>query len=148
MSRYDNTFRFEFFVGFLVVVLLVTIGVPGVLKFVGNIKLNGALDCASNYKESISKYYVSQLVLDSNFKLDGNYVISNGSLIDGDVNHEVLMGGNVPSWGYLSYENNVLKNGCVMVDGYSIFYVDGKVVYDDKNVCSIIEDSIDVAYGM
>ena len=148
MERFDsrgyNFFRLELFVGLLVVIILVTIITPSVFSFVGKMKLNSAIDSAYSYKDCVSKYYVSQLMFDTNFKLDGKYTISDGALVDDNNIYDILFTGNVPSDGYLNYENNELKYGCIVVNGYSIVIEDGNMIATNNNGC-LVENDVNLA---
>lgn len=149
MERFDsrgcNFFKLELFVGLLVVIALVTLLTPSVLNFVGKMKLNSAIDSAYSYKDSVSKYYVSQLMLDTNFKLNGKYTVSDGTLVDDNNTYDILFTGNVPSEGYLNYENNELKDGCIVVNGYSIVIEDGNMMSTSDSDCSIVENDVNIA---
>lgn len=127
----------------LAIVLIVFFVFPRAKGVFGKVKLNSIVDSAYSYKESVNNYYVSQLLFDNSFKLDGIYTISDGKLVLGESTYNILMGGNVPNSGYLNYENNVLKDGCINISGYSVSVSDGDVVSVTKGVCS----QSDVAFG-
>lgn len=132
----------ELFVTLLAVLLVVLIAFPKARGMIGKIELENAIDSAYSYKDSVSKFYVSQLIFDSDFKFDGVYTISDGKLIMGDTVYNIMKGANVPTSGYLDYQNNMLMNGCIDVNGYSIVVQDGEFVSTTKGMCS------DVALGM
>lgn len=143
--------KIELFVIVLAIVLVVFVAVPKVKSMLLNIKLNSAIDSVYSYKESVNNYYVSQLLVDSDFKLDGIYTISNGKLITDDDIYNILMAGNVPSEGYLAYDDNYLKNGCVVIGEYAFTVSDGDVVSAMKGNCNSSYASVsdvDVAFGM
>lgn len=140
--------KIELLVILLVIVLVVFVLVPSVRKMFGNIKLNSAIDSVYSYKESVNNYYVSQLLVDSSFKLDGVYTISDGKLVTDSSTYNILMFGNVPSEGYLDYENNNLINGCVVIGEYAVTVVDGDVASAVKGTCDLYEEATDVALGM
>lgn len=140
MARYGYSthghFRAELFVISFALFLISFIAFPKVRGAYIKIKMNSAVDSVYSYKESIDTYYISQLLLDNNFRLDGTYTISNGSLIMDDQVYNIKMIGNVPTNGYLNYENNNLKDGCVVVLGYEVVINDGEVVSTSKGECS------------
>jgi hypothetical protein len=109
-----------------------------------DIRRNSAIDGASSYKESVDNFFISNLLLDSGFKLDGTYVISSGNLIYDDAVYNIPIGGNVPDSGYLSYSNNNLVGGCIDIDDYSVFIENGKFTALKGNC----DRSLDVALGM
>lgn len=151
MERFDNSgygfFRIELFVGVFVFIILAVIVTPGVSKFVGKLKLNSALDSAYSYKDSVSKYYVSQLMLDTSFKLDGKYIVSDGTLVDDNNTYDILFTGNGPSGGYMNYEDNELIDGCIVVNGYSIVIENGNMM-SSNNGCGVIADDVNIALDM
>lgn len=126
-SYSHGNFRVELFVILLAVVLIVLFAFPKAKSALLNVKLNGAIESANSYKESVNNYYVSQLLFDNNFKLDGFYSVVDGNLVSDSDIYNIMIGGNTPYSGYLDYENNVLKNGCISVGSYSVNIVDGNV---------------------
>lgn len=145
--------KIELFVILLAIVFVVMIAYPKVLKVFSKIKVNSAIDSVYSYKDSVYNYYVSQLIVNSDFKLDGYYTISDGKLVDENAMHNILMSGNVPSTGYLDYENNVLIDGCIVVDGYAVTVENGDVVSAVKGTCDFdLEDNfiqeVDMVLGM
>ncbi len=149
-STYSSQFfsKIELLVIILAVVLVAFIAFPKVTSILYNIKLNSAIDSANSYKESVNNYYVSQLLLDNDFKLDGFYTISDGKLVDENDIYNILMTGNVPSTGYLDYENNVLKDGCIVIGEYSVIVENGNVVSASKGNCELNTEDIDIALSM
>ena len=139
-------FRAELFVISFVLFLVAFIVFPKARGVYAKIELNSAIDSVYSYKESVNNYYVSQLLYDSSFKLDGSYIITDGNLVSGDNTYNILMVGNVPNGGYLDYENNILKNGCIDVNGYSVIVQDNEVISASKGSCEI--DNVDVALNM
>lgn len=138
-------FRAELFVISFVMFLVAFIVFPKARGAYVNIKLNSAIDSAYSYKESIDNYYVSQLLHDSSFKLNGSYTIADGNLVSGDNIYNILMSGNVPNGGYLNYVDNSLKSGCINIKGYSVLIEDGDIVDTKKGSCDVASE---VALGM
>ena len=137
-------FRAELFIIPLVLLLVCCIVFPNVKSAYSKVKINSAIDGASSYKESVDNYFISQMLFNNGFKLDGDYFISSGNLVSGDVIYSIPMGGNVPDSGYLSYSNNILVKGCIGIDGYSVMIEDGNISALKGN-CDI---SSEVALGM
>ena len=138
-------FRAELFVISFVMFLVAFIVFPKARGAYVKIKLNSAIDGAYSYKESIDNYYVSQLLYDSSFKLNGSYTIADGNLVSGDSTYNILMGGNVPDGGYLNYVDNSLKSGCINIKGYSVLIEDGDIIDTKKGSCDVVSE---VALGM
>ena len=138
-------FRAELFVISFVLFLVAFVVFPKAHGAYVNIKLNSAIDSAYSYKESIDNYYVSQLLYDSSFKLNGSYIIADGNLVSGEDTYNILMGGNVPDGGYLNYTDNKLNNGCIGIKGYSVLIEDGQISFAKKGNCDVVSE---VALGM
>ena len=146
--RENGFFRVELLVVMFAVVLVMLFAVPKVKNIVLNIKRNSAVDSVISYKENISNFYMSKLFIDENFKLDGTYRISDGNLITETDSYIINVYGNIPTEGYLIYQDNVLKDGCVVVDNFSVSIIDGEVVSATKESCSSYASLGDVAFGM
>lgn len=149
--RENGFFRVELIVGMFAALLVMLFAVPRARNMVSNIKIKGAIDSVISYKESVNNFYVSKLFLNNDFKLDGVYSISNGNLISNNDEYEINVYGNVPSSGYLLYQDNILKDGCVVVDNFSVNIVDGNVLSATKGNCNsdyASNDDVDVAFGM
>ena len=138
-------FRMEILVVTFVLFLSALFVFPNAKNAYSKIKLNSAIDSATSYKQSVDNYFVSQLLFDSSFKLNGSYVIADGNLISGDNTYNILMSGNVPDGGYLNYVDNSLKSGCINIKGYSVFIEDGDIIYTKKGSCDGVSE---VALGM
>lgn len=141
-----NFIKIELIVVLLALAVIVLFAYPKARGFVGKIKLDNAIDSVYSYKESISNFYVSQLLVDSNFKFDGVYTISDGNLVVGDYVYNIISGANAPQGGYLDYQNNVLKNGCIDINGFTIVVENGDIVSASVGSCPI--NDVEVAYQM
>ena len=131
---------------FVMVILLVLFFLfPKARGAFSKIKLNSIIDSVYSYKESVNNYYVSQLLYDNSFKLNGVYTISEGNLVYGESTYNILMGGNVPNGGYLNYVDNSLKSGCINIKGYSVLIEDGDIIDTKKGSCDVASE---VALGM
>lgn len=139
--------KIELFVILLAIGLVVFIAIPKIKGVFLKIKLNSAINSAYSYKESVSNYYVSQVLVDSQFKLDGYYIISDGNLITDTDTYNILMSGNIPTEGYLDYDNNILRDGCIVVEEYAVIVSNGDVISATKGTCGVstLDTEIDVA---
>lgn len=144
-NSYSHGFyKIELIVIISVLLLVLYVVFPKAKSALFKIKLNSAIDSATSYKESVNNYYVSQLLFDESFKLDGVYNIVDGDLVNNESRYNVLMSGNVPSSGYLDYDNNNLVNGCIVVDGYSLIVSNGEFVSASYGEC---DNASDVAFN-
>ena len=130
--------RGELFIIMFAVLFIIMFAFPKARGVIGKIRMENAIDSAYTYKDSISKFYVSQLIADSDFKFDGVYTISDGKLVMGDTVYSIMKGANVPTSGYLDYHDNVITDGCFDINGYSIVVRDGEFVSTTKGMCSDI----------
>ena len=146
--RENGFFRLELLVVMFAALLVMLFAVPKVKNIVLNIKKNSAVDSVISYKENISNFYMNKLFIDDNFKLDGTYRVSDGNLVTETDLYNISVYGNVPTDGYLIYQDNVLKDGCVTVDIFSVNIIDGEVVSATRGSCSSYASLGDVAFGM
>ena len=146
--RENGFFRVELLVVMFAALLVMLFAIPRARNMYLNIKKNSAVDSVISYKENISTYYMSRLFIDENFKLDGTYRVSDGNLINDSDSYIINVYGNVPTDGYLIYQDNVLKDGCVVFDSFYVSIIDGEVVSATKGSCSSYASLGDVAFGM
>ncbi|MBP3920642.1 MAG: prepilin-type N-terminal cleavage/methylation domain-containing protein, partial [Bacilli bacterium] len=100
----------------VILAIIAVITIPIILNVVDNSSKGAAIDSAYGYKNAVNDFYVQELYEDPNFKLDGGYNVKDGRLNGLDI----LVSGTKPTNGTLIYENNVLKDGCLAIDGYKI----------------------------
>ena len=125
---------------FIIVFAVLVIGffvVPRGLSLIGDIKLENAIDSAASYKDSVNKFFVSQLIVNNDFNYDGVYTINDGKLVLGDTVYSIMKGANVPNSGYLDYQNNVLVDGCIDVNGVAVIVSNGEVISAERGECGI-----------
>ncbi|MBP3921024.1 MAG: leucine-rich repeat domain-containing protein [Bacilli bacterium] len=115
----------------VILAIIAVITIPIILNIVDNSSKGAAVDSAYGYKNAVNDFYVQELYEDPNFKLDGGYNVKDGRLNGLDI----LFSGTKPTNGTLIYENNVLKDGCLAIDGYKITIEDGEVTDTTKGTC-------------
>ena len=119
----------------VILAIIAVITVPIILNIIDNSSKGAAKDSAYGFKDSVNKWYVSKLQEDSNYKLNGNYTISNGKLN----NIEIPLSGTKPSSGSLHYTNNILDGGCLTIGEYKVtFDTNGNPSSTEKGVCSTV----------
>ena len=137
----------------VILAIIAVITVPIILNIIENSRKGAATDSAYGYKDSVNKYYISELQNHNKLKLDGKYTVnSNGSLTPAEDNTfgfgdseygeslDVAVSGTIPFSGKLRYSNNVLNAGCVVIGDYKVtFGTDGKVDGTVKGDCSTYE---------
>lgn len=125
--------KIELFVIVFAILLVVFVVVPKCKLLFRDIRINNAIDMAYSYKESVNNFYMSQLLVDNSFKLNGTYMVSDGNLVDEfGYTYNVMISGNRPTSGILTYDNNQLKDGCIIIDGYAVSINDGTMIKVDS----------------
>ena len=129
----------------VILAIIAVITVPIILNIIENSRKGAATDSAYGYKDSVNKYYISELQNHNKLKLDGKYTVnSNGSLTPaedntfgfGDENVTsflVQVSGTIPSSGELTYDNNVLTEGWLVIGDYRVTFNQGGTVTTTKN---------------
>lgn len=140
--RESGFFKVEMLVIVLVFALVVLIAIPKARSVILNIKLNSAVDSVISYRDNVNNFYMSKLFNDDSFKLNGAYEISNGNLVLDSISYDISVYGNIPDGGYLIYQDNILKNGCVTVGDFYVNIENGEVVSADKGSCIDIADVV------
>jgi type IV pilus assembly protein PilA len=127
----------------VILAIIAVITVPIILNIIENSKKGAATDSAYGYKDAVNKWYVSKLSEDHDFKISGEYTVTNGVLNGLGVNNvEIPVSGNKPTSGKLHYTNNVLDDGCLVIGDYKItFKSDGSINETVKGDCSDYEFS-------
>ena len=124
----------------VILVIIAVITVPIILNVIDNSRVGTIKDSIYGYKDAINKFYMLELYKNGNFKLNGTYRLTNkGELIDSENTYVVPFSGNIPSGGNLTYENNILKNGCITMDEYKVIIEDGEVKTLEKGNCSLLK---------
>ena len=120
----------------VILAIIAVITVPIILNVIDNAKKGSIKDSAYGFKDAVNKYYVSELYDNQNLKLNGDYTITDkGELSDGTNTYPIQVSGTIPSGGILTYENNVLKNGCITIDEYKATIENGEVTTVEKGSC-------------
>ena len=125
----------------VILAIIAVITVPIILGIIEDASENAAKDSAYGYKDAIDKYYMTANLSNSEIKMNGTYSINNG-IVNGaymdDV--EIPVSGKVPTSGYLTYNNNILESGCLVVDEYQLIYNNGRFLAMGKGNCLVDAD--------
>ena len=133
----------------VILAIIAVITVPIILNIIENSRKGAATDSAYGYKDSVNKFYIAELQNHNKLKLDGTYTVkSDGSLEPtedntfgfGDSEYgnslEVQVSGTIPSSGTLTYENNALKSGYLVIGNYRVTFNQDGTVTTEKNTSS------------
>ena len=130
----------------VILAIIAVITVPIILNIIENSRLGAVKDSAYGYKDAINKYYVTDLSEnpESNLKLSGTYIVQEDGTLKGmnveektyTDNLEIPLSGTTPTGGYLNYENNTLKDGCLTIDEYKLTIENGEVKNTEKGKCN------------
>ena len=127
----------------VILAIIAVITVPIILNIIEESKKGAAKDSAYGYKDSVNKYYTQQLLNNKNLKLNDTYTVTNGTLSGGDFGDSnvtslpIQVSGIVPTSGSLTYSNNNLTEGCLVVGEYAVTFSDEKISNITKGECAI-----------
>ena len=144
MKKKKNAFTLiELLAIIVILAIIAVITVPIILNIIENSKKGAATDSAYGYKDSINKYYVSELSNNKKLKLNGTYEVKANGVLNGNFgvteNTEdriIPIDGEKPSSGKLHYTNTILDGGCLVIGDYKIiFKSNGSVDGTEKGNC-------------
>jgi len=123
----------------VILAIIAVITVPIILNIIENSRLGAVKDSAYGYKDAINKYYVTELANNRQLQLDGEYTIENGVLKGDDIEDtNIPVSGTIPSSGTLTYSNNTLTEGCLVIGEYAVTFDGGTVSKTQKGECKKI----------
>ncbi|MGM9850506.1 MAG: prepilin-type N-terminal cleavage/methylation domain-containing protein [Bacilli bacterium] len=135
----------------VILAIIAVITVPIILNIIENSKKGAATDSALGFKDAVNKAYIQELVKpdNGNLKLNGNYTVQSNALVPstdntfgfGVTNYNSLpvdVSGDKPSSGTLTYSNNVLTSGCLVIGDYAVTF-NGNETSTVKGTCSSSE---------
>ena len=119
----------------VILAIIAVITVPIILNIIENSRKGAAQDSAYGYKDSVDKWYVSELSKpnNGNFNLASSYTVTDGKL-NGSI--EIPVSGEKPSSGYLNYSNNILTSGCLVFGDYAVTF-NGNETSTAKGECTV-----------
>jgi type II secretory pathway pseudopilin PulG len=124
----------------VILAIIAVITVPIILNIIENSKMGAAIDSAYGFKDSVNKYYMTELSKNHSLELNGKYTVLNGVLNGPLINNkEIPISGNKPSNGYLNYSNNFLTTGCLTIGDYRVIFENGDVKTTEKGICNLDE---------
>ena len=121
----------------VILAIIAVITVPIILNIIDNSRKGAAIDSAYGYKDAVDKAYVQELAKPNqgSLKLNGTYEVqSDGTLQPatgstfGVTNYNTLpvsVSGDKPTSGTLTYSNNVLTSGTLVIGDYTATYSNG-----------------------
>ena len=144
MKKKKNAFTLiELLAIIVILAIIAVITGPIILNIIENSRKGAATDCAYGYKDAINKYYVQELSDNNQLKLNGTYTVTNGTLTPSDENTTfgdenvtslpIQVSGTVPSSGSLTYSNNVLTKGWLVIGDYRVTFNENGTVTTIKN---------------
>ena len=132
----------------VILAIIAVITVPIILNIIENSRMGAATDSAYGYKDSVNKTYITELSKPNQegLKLNGTYEVqADGTLeaadtydfgVSGYDSLPVAVSGDKPSSGSLTYENNVLKSGWLVIGDYKVTFNQDGTVTTVKNASS------------
>jgi uncharacterized repeat protein (TIGR02543 family)/prepilin-type N-terminal cleavage/methylation domain-containing protein len=127
----------------VILAIIAVITVPIILNIVENSKRGAAINSAYGFKDAINKKYVSSMMWGNGESINGTYSIQDGKIMGGPFsNEEIDVSGLKPTIGSLTFEDNKLKSGCLVIDGYEVRYINESFTSTGKGNCSdLVEDT-------
>ena len=120
----------------VILAIIAVITVPIILGIIDDAKKGTVEDSAYGYKDAVNKWYIQKLLDNEDLKLNGVYTVTDGALDGENVdNDEIPISGSIPKSGYLTYENNILTEGCLTIDEYAITFENEKISSTEKGEC-------------
>ncbi len=123
----------------VILAIIAVITVPIILNIIENSKRGAVIDSAYGYKDSINKYYVTELAKNSNFSLDGEYNVGeDGSITsteDETKKFLISFSGTKPSGGNVTIDDSVVTSACLVIDEYEVKYENNKFTTNGKGNC-------------
>lgn len=120
----------------VILAIIAVVTVPIILEIIDDAKKGTIQDSAYGYKDAVNKWYAQELLKNKDLKLNGVYTVTDGALDGENVdNDEIPISGSIPKSGYLTYENNILTEGCLTIDEYAITFENGKISNAEKGEC-------------
>lgn len=128
----------------VILAIIAVITVPIILNIIENSRRGAAIDSAYGFKDAVNKYYVTELSSNRGLQLEGTYTISDGKLNGVDI----PVSGTKPTSGKLTYSNNTLTGGCLVIGEYEVkFDSSGNVSETKKGNCvlkpNLVQDNGD-----
>ena len=127
----------------VILAIIAVITVPIILNIIENSRKGAATDSAYGYKDSINKYYVSELSNNNKLMLNGTYEVKANGVLNGNFgvtenaeDRTIPIDGTKPSSGKLHYTNNVLDGGCLVIGDYAVIFEGGNATSTTKGDCS------------
>ena len=120
----------------VILAIIAVITIPVILNIIENSKKGAIQDSAYGYKEAINKYYLTKLIDDPDYRINGTYTIDeNGQMIKGNETIIIQINGQKPVGGELTYELQKITSGCLTIDGYKVIWNDNRTNRVEKGTC-------------
>ena len=115
----------------VILAIIAVITVPLILGIIDNAKEKAVMDSAYGYKDAVNKFYATELLKNKDYKMEeGVYTVA-------ELNTEGLsVSGQEPeSNSWIQIENNNVKLGCLIFNGYEIKISNDSVSNPEKGNC-------------
>ena len=133
----------------VILAIIAVITVPIILNIIENSKKGAIQNSAYGFKDAIYQYYINDVITNDEAKLNGKYSIRNGILNGPNAdNTEILVSGTKPSSGYLTYSNNTLVKGCLVIDEYEVVYNNEQFTVNGTGNCIVKIDTANMTIGL
>lgn len=122
----------------VIIGIIALITIPKIKDSINNSKKHIAEASASNYARTIDQYVLHEESNKNVIDLDGQYSVDEQGNLNGLGNtYELDYTGKKPTSGTLTYQDNKLLSGCLVINGYEVEYQNDKFTSDGKGNCGI-----------
>lgn len=123
----------------VIIGIIALITIPKIKDSINNSKKHIAEASASNYARTIDQYVLHEESNKNVIDLDGEYSVDEQGNLNGLGNtYELDYTGKKPTSGTLTYQDNKLLSGCLVINGYEVEYQNDKFTSDGKGNCGIV----------
>lgn len=154
MKKYNGFTLIELLAIIVILAIIAVITVPVILNVIDNAKKGAAKSSAYGYKDSVNKYYYTNLMGENgNFEFDGRYTVNDDGFLSGinplgnDVVYTIGFNGKKPDGGFVNIVESEISNGCLQFDEYAVPIKNNEVLEPVKTKCDELNPAIAIIDG-
>lgn len=127
----------------LIISLIAVITVPRIVDVIESTGKKIATESAYGYKKAVDEYFYHELVNKNDVEFSGVYNVDNkGKLFSETEDYEIVMDGQPPLDGVLSFKDSELTSGCLTINKYKVNFKNGEVIGVEKGACNVSEEKL------
>ena len=123
----------------VILAVIAIITVPRITRMIEDSKKDAANVSALGYLDAIEKYYMenSRFGSEKTFRLNGEYLVSNGVLKNDDEEHHISVTGDAPTSGSFYIDHGQVVSGCLTIGVYKVTIANGSPTTVEEGECSV-----------